>query len=160
MLNLKSYAHLRDPLSDFAFASDGYSETRMCSASSGDRYEIQPGQVWSYKTRPGEDVSTVTILRVESLPKIGTIVHVRIEGIHLKNCGGGPSPSTIQHAPFAREALDKSVTALIKSNVAIPDYEEGYQEWLSHCGGVYTITLADMLNVDETTFNTGSGCNS
>ena len=122
--------------------------------------KYSPGQVWSYKTRPGEDVSTVTILRVESLPKIGTIVHVRIEGIHLKNCGGGPSPSTIQHAPFAREALDKSVTALIKSNVAIPDYEEGYQEWLSHCGGVYTITLADMLNVDETTFNTGSGCNS
>ena len=41
----------------------------------------RPGQVSSYKARPGERSSTVTILRVETLPKAGVIVHVRIDGV-------------------------------------------------------------------------------
>jgi hypothetical protein len=40
-----------------------------------------PGQVSSYKARPGGRSSTVTILRVETLPKAGVIVHVRIDGV-------------------------------------------------------------------------------
>jgi hypothetical protein len=53
-----------------------------------------PGQVWSYNTRPGEASSTVTILRVERTPKLGVIVHVRIDGVQFKNCKGGPAPTT------------------------------------------------------------------
>jgi len=34
------------------------------------------GQVWKYKTRPNEEQSTLTILRIESLPKLGVIVHI------------------------------------------------------------------------------------
>jgi len=99
-------------------------------------------------------------LRVESLPKVGTIVHVRIDGVHLKNCAGGPSPSTIEHAPVAKLALDESVTVLLKSDVPIPPYEDGYREWLSHCGGVYTISVAEILNADEATLNSDLGCKS
>jgi hypothetical protein len=51
------------------------------------------GQIWGYKTRPGESDSTVTILRVETLPKIGEIVHLRIDEIRLRNCSGGPGCS-------------------------------------------------------------------
>ena len=122
--------------------------------------KYSPGQVWNYKTRSDESASTVTILRVESLPKAGVVIHVRIDGIRLKNCSGGPSPTVIQHAPFSRDAFDKSVTQLVRSNAPVPDYEAGYEDWVVHCGGVYTITLAEMLNVDEATFNSGSGCNS
>jgi len=122
--------------------------------------KYSPGQVWAYKTRPGENASTVTILRIESLPRVGVIIYVRLDGIKLKNCSGGSSPTVIEHAPFTREAFDKSVTELVRSSASIPDYEEGYQNWTTHCGGVYTITLAEMLNVDEATFNSGSGCKS
>jgi hypothetical protein len=118
----------------------------------------KPGQVWTYNARPGEAESTITILRVESTPKLGVIVHVRIDGFHLKNCSGGPSPTTQQHAPFAKAAIDKSVVKLLRTDSEIPDYEQGYNNWLSHCGGVYTISVAEMLDVNEKTFNKGMNC--
>jgi hypothetical protein len=117
-----------------------------------------PGQVWSYKTRPGEGSSTITVLRVESLPVVGVVVHIRIDGFQLKNCSGGPAPTTIQHAPFSKTAIDKSVTRLLKSSSNLPDYQAGYEDWLRHCGGVYTISIAEMIDADDATFNAGIGC--
>ena len=117
-----------------------------------------PGQVWSYKARDGESESTITILRVESLPKIGIIVHVRIDGIRLRNCSGGGSPTTIQHAPFTKESIDKSVLRLESKKVELPDFEEGYSNWKANCGGVYTITIAEMLQAGELTLNGGKSC--
>jgi hypothetical protein len=120
--------------------------------------KFEPGQVWSYKTRPGEEGSTVTILRVEKTPKLGTIVHVRIEGIHFRNCTGGPLPRLLEHAPFSREALEASVTVKVSSVSKVPDYAAGYQDWLSHCGGVYTITVDRVVATDDATFSAGLGC--
>jgi len=120
--------------------------------------KYSPGQVWDYHTREGVESSTITILRVESLPKIGVIVHVRVDGIRLKNCSGGPSPTTIGHAPFTRDALDRSVTKLVEQGHALPDYEEGYNNWREACGGVYTIPVAETLKADEATFNSGMNC--
>jgi hypothetical protein len=118
----------------------------------------RPGQVWSYKARPGESSSTVTILRVETLPTVGVIVHVRIDGVRFKNCTGGPAPTTVQHAPFTKAAIDKSVTRRLKTTPKLPEFEAGYKDWLAHCGGVYSITLAEMVDADDTTFNAGLGC--
>jgi hypothetical protein len=117
-----------------------------------------PGQVWSYKTRPGEESSTLTILRVEKTPKLGTIVHLRIDRVHFSNCTGGPSPEVIEHAPFTRAALEASVTMKVNSVTQVPAYDAGYKDWLSHCGGVYTITVDRMVAVDDATFNAGLGC--
>ena len=47
--------------------------------------KFKPGQVWSYTTRPGEPASTVIILRVDYQVKLGTIVHVRVEGLQSHN---------------------------------------------------------------------------
>jgi hypothetical protein len=116
------------------------------------------GQVWTYKTRQGESSSTLTILRVESLPKVGVIIHVRVDGVHFKNCTGGPSPTTIQHSPFTKAAIDKSVTHLLRTTQEVPDFESGYRDWIAHCGGVYTIGVAEMVDVDDRTFNAGLGC--
>jgi hypothetical protein len=118
----------------------------------------RPGQVWSYKTRPGEGSSTITVLRVESLPTLGVIVHIRIDGFQFKNCSGGPAPTTVQHAPFSKAAIDKSVTRLLRSFSELPAYQAGYEDWLAHCGGVYTISIAEMIDADDATFNTANGC--
>ena len=120
--------------------------------------KYSPGQVWSYKSRTGESSSTITILRVESLPNIDVIVHVRIDGIKLKNCSGGPSPNAVQHAPFSKDAIDRSVVTLIRKSQQLPEYEAGYSDWKAHCGGVYTVTVAEMLKADEATFNNGMNC--
>jgi hypothetical protein len=117
-----------------------------------------PGQVWSYKTRPGEASSTVTILRIERTPKSGIIVHVRVDGMRFKNCTGGPSPTEINHAPFTKDAIDRSVSRLLRIVPKVPEFEAGYDDWLAHCGGVYTVTLAEMVDADDVTFNAGLGC--
>lgn len=120
--------------------------------------KYSPGQVWSYKTRLSESLSTITILRVETLPKVGIIIHVRVDGVQFKNCTGGPAPNTIQHAPFTKAAIDKSVIRQLRTTSEIPEFGEGYKNWLAHCGGVYTVTVAEMVDVDDTTFNAGLGC--
>ena len=120
--------------------------------------KYSPGQVWTYKTRGSEDSSTITILRVEDLPKVGVILHVRIDGIKLKNCTSGPSPTTVQHAPFTKDAIDRSVVRIVETDRKLPDYEDGYSDWRVHCGGLYTITVAEMLKADEATFVAGMNC--
>ena len=117
-----------------------------------------PGQVWSYKTRVGEASSTVTILRVEKTPKVGVIVHVRVDGVQFKNCTGGPAPTTIDHAPFTKVAMDKSVIRQLRIVSTLPKFEAGYKDWLAHCGGVYTVTVGEMVDADDATFNAGLGC--
>lgn len=107
----------------------------------------KPGQVWSYKTRPGDEESTLTILKVETTPKLGTIVHVQIQKWRLQNCKGNTGDSTMDHAPFSRAAIDKSVVKLLRTEKDLPDYEEGYKDWLSHCGGIYTMSVADALTL-------------
>ena len=121
--------------------------------------KFHPGQIWRYKTRPGEDASTITILKIESLPKpVGTVVHVRVDDVHLTNCTGGPTPERFEHMPFTREALDRSITTLVKNDAEVPDLS-GYRQWLADCGGVYTITVAEAINVAQKTFSQSLGCN-
>jgi len=53
--------------------------------------------------------------------------------------------------PFARSALERSITKLLHDSVALPDYEEGYQRWKNAQGGAYTITVREALDVIERT---------
>jgi hypothetical protein len=134
-------------------------DTRKCAAPQPTvDSTYSPGQVWSYKSRPSEGSSTVTILRVETSPKVGVIVHVRIDGVQFKNCKGGPAPTTIDHAPFTKIAMDKSVSRQLRTVSELPEFEAGYKDWLAHCGGVYTVSVAKMVDVDDATFNAGLGC--
>jgi hypothetical protein len=119
--------------------------------------KFRPGQVWQYKTRPGEEDSTITILKIETLPKLGTIVHIRVEKIRLKNCTGGPEPDKFEHMPFARDAIERSVTKLVREN-KVPDFSDGYAQWRNACGGVYTISVAEAIGVSEENFSKSLGC--
>jgi|SRR5580704_969906 hypothetical protein len=119
--------------------------------------KYHPGQVWTYKNRPDEQNSRLTILKIESLPKMGTIVHIRVDGIRLRNCTGGPEPDTFAHMPFTRDALERSVAKLLKDKSKISDLS-GYEQWRADCGGVYTITVAEAITVGELTFSKGLGC--
>lgn len=118
---------------------------------------FRPGQVWQYKTRSHEENSTLTVLKIESLPKMGTIIHIRVEQIRLRNCTGGPEPDKFEHMPFARESIERSVTKLVKET-AVPVFESGYDQWRKACGGVYTVTVAEAVNVAESGFRKKLGC--
>ena|SRR5712672_132176 len=120
---------------------------------------FRPGQVWQYNTRSHEKASTLTILKVESLPKQGVIIHIRVDKVRLRNCTGGPEPDNFQHMPFTREVIERSVTKLVQEN-GVPEFKDGYDEWRKACGGVYTITVAEAINVGEETFRKNLGCRS
>jgi hypothetical protein len=119
--------------------------------------KFRPGQVWQYNTREHEKGSTLTILKVESLPKLGVIIHIRVDKVRLRNCTGGPEPNNFEHMPFTREAREKSVTKLVREG-NVPEFQDGYDEWMKACGGVYTITVAESIAVAEETFRKSLGC--
>jgi hypothetical protein len=116
--------------------------------------EYQPGQVWAYRTRPGEDASTLIVLRVERVDTLGVIVHVAVEGLAIRN----PSaPDGLirraSHLPFAKDAIDRSVVRKVQDARPVPDHAEGYREWRrafdAGKGGVFTITVAEAVALLE-----------
>jgi hypothetical protein len=123
--------------------------------------KYKPGQVWSYKARPDEQKSTITILRVDETPKAKRIVHIRVDHVQLTNCQGGNAPNTFEHMPFAKEALDQSVLKVVRTS-KVPDFENGYAAWRAGWdakkAGYYTIPVAEALDVAQKTFNQGIGC--
>ncbi|MGA8938961.1 MAG: hypothetical protein WB439_07340 [Acidobacteriaceae bacterium] len=137
----------------------GFSQSnRPCAATTpASDTKFTVGQVWSFKSRDFEPDATLTILKIESLPKVGEIVHVRIDGIRLRNCSGRQEPTSIEHAPFTRDAIDRSVAKLLRTGT-VPAFEDGYDNWKARCGGVYTIPVSEMVIVDEKTFNSNPGC--
>jgi len=114
----------------------------------------RPGQVWAYRTRPGEDSSTLTILKVERANTLGTIVHVSVRGLAIRNPN---APDGVireaAHLPFAREAVDRSVVRRVREGGPLPEYAEGYGEWRrafdAGKGGIFTITVAEAIALFE-----------
>src|SRR5690242_2665823 len=94
----------------------------MLVAACSSREDVQPsevagslvaGQIWTYKTRPGEEGSRLTILKTESHPKLGNIIHVAVDGVRLQNprAPGGAS-TAIGHMPYQESALRASLVAV------------------------------------------------
>jgi len=124
--------------------------------------KFKPGDVWEYATREGEEHSALTVLKVETSPELGLIVHIGVERIKLANCHGGPSPESVPHMPFARKALDDSVTKKLASNRPLPNFREGYEEWKEAYSkkkaGIYIVRVASAVGVAEKTYRSGIGC--
>ena len=120
----------------------------------GSSYRYQPGQLWTYHTRPGEESSRVIILKVDRDEKLGHIIHIRIEGVLFEKAQTSDlQAGVISHMPFSEEAVDKSMIDLISSDREVPDYHDGYQIWTraSEEGkvSVYTSPIADQIDEME-----------
>jgi hypothetical protein len=108
------------------------------------------GQTWRYHARPGEEGSTLTILRVDQDKKLGVIVHISVSGVRIE--GAGRSNDHIGHLPFAEAAIDRSVTTLVSQGQPSP-LPEGYTVWRhayerSH-GGIFTVSVAEAVGFVE-----------
>jgi len=112
------------------------------------------GQVWRYDHRPGEEGSTVHVIRVESEPRSGTVVHVSVHGLRLRNpMAPGGTSDRIGHMPFAEDALRRSVRDLVGERDADAAAQEGYDAWRGAFergeAGVFTVTLAEAVGMME-----------
>jgi hypothetical protein len=88
--------------------------------------EYKAGQVWTTQYGP----TVVTILKVENLPKVGKVVHVRIDKVLMFRCEGLEPSSVIQHLAFQEKMLRGGLVSLVKKNSDLPDsYFTEYQKW-------------------------------
>jgi len=84
-------------------------------------HQFSEGQVWEYRTRPGDKGSLLKIQKIERVPafaRYGPDLHVAIIGVRF---GKRTDPSdSIDHAPFSRGALDASVIQLYRLDRRFP----------------------------------------
>jgi hypothetical protein len=106
-----------------SIAATEQNETQPRSNSKATDYRA--GQVWE-----GIAGATVTILLVEDMEKAGKIIHVRVDNIPIRSCGGFHLSTSIDHIALTEKMLRKNPLDLLEENAQIPDsYLEGYREW-------------------------------
>jgi hypothetical protein len=120
--------------------------------------KFKVGQMWSYKTRLGEEKSYFIVVKVETQSKLGNIVHIAVRKLKMQNPHSPDGTSeNVDHMPFSEEALNRSAVKVLKDKVDLPNFRDGYQEWRDAFdagrAGIYTITLAEAVKVMETTLN-------
>jgi hypothetical protein len=100
------------------------------------------GQVWEYRTRRDEERSLVKIQRIEIDPDTHEpIFHISLIGVRL------PHATALAHAPVSQNTLDMSVTNLSVDHGQFPTADEGITEWGQAKGGVYSVSLAEMVEI-------------
>jgi len=120
--------------------------------------KFEVGQIWNYRTRDGEENSTIQIVKIEKYENHEAFIHISVNGLKLKNPSieGGIS-ETIGHLPFSRKSIMENVTKLVKQKESLSDFEEGYQNWKNAFeaeeGGVFSISIAKAINYVEGTIN-------
>jgi len=135
-------------------------ETEEAQLRPTDLSHFRAGQVWRYRTRPGEEGSRMIVGRVEQSARGDVFVHVQLDGLNILNHQAPSGRSTvIQHLPIAEAHLAASVLELIAEDGAVSDFEEGYAMWREAYsagqGGVFTLPLADIVDVMEQTMAGG-----
>lgn len=116
------------------------------------------GQIWSYKTRPGEEYSTLIINQIDQNTPLGTIFHISITGIRIKDLMiPGGIIYQLPHIPVSKQTLEKSVLTLIKQSRPDSAFITGYQIWkeaFQHGkAGIFLMNIAELINIIENTIN-------
>lgn len=117
-----------------------------------DIYEV--GQIWQYQSRAGEENSELTIVNIENHQKNGVIINVFVDGLKIKNSMSPDGISKeIQHLPFSKEAINKSVVKLKRKTSTLPDFKAGYNEWNSAFkagkAGIFTVPVKEVIQMME-----------
>ncbi len=117
------------------------------------KYKV--GQVWNYSTREGEEGSRIFIVRADANEKLGTIYHIYVDGLKIKNphVDSGVQDH-LPHSPVSEKTLDESVTTLANDSAPdLPDVSEGYQTWKEAFdkgqGGIFTIPVSQIIQYIE-----------
>ena len=85
--------------------------------------------------------------------KSGPVIHISVVGFHVMNPRMTP---VLPHAPVTTQTLDESVTALSATTPAFPDAGPGIAQWKEAKGGVFTISVAQIVDlIDKQTAHAG-----
>ena len=120
--------------------------------------EYKAGQVWKYKTRPGEEGSLLYIVKIDNEKGYGNIYHIYVDGLKIRNTRiKGGIQSQLPHAPVNEKTLTESVTNLVRERGNMPDISEGYEVWRKSFdtghAGVFNIPVIEIIGLIEDTVN-------
>ena len=129
-----------------------------CAGASAQSYA--EGQVWEYKTRPGESGSLLKIVMIENDPRFGEIYHISVVGLKMANPRAPKEITTeLPHVPVSHKTLESSLTKPSSSKTAFPDYREGYATWRvafeSDKAAIFTQDMAQIVTIVEETLKRG-----
>ncbi|MFC0426611.1 hypothetical protein [Chryseobacterium scophthalmum] len=124
------------------------------------KYKV--GQEWNYKTRKGEENSTLKILKIEEYPKHGKVIHISISGLKVGNPNVEKGfAKEFTHIPITEEALDQSVTELVNEKVKLQKNIDGYEYWKKEfdqgIAGVFSISVSEIVDTMEEGIISGNG---
>jgi hypothetical protein len=122
------------------------------------KYKV--GQEWNYKTRKGEENSTLKILKIEEYPTHGKVIHLSISGLKVINPDSKEGiAEEFSHIPISEKALDESVTELKNEKVKLPNKIDGYDYWKKEfdqgIAGVFSISVSEIVDLMEESIITG-----
>jgi hypothetical protein len=112
----------------------------LAAGAPAQKHDFRPGQVWTFHLDSGEPAATLTVLKVETLEKVGEVVHISVSAVRVP--GGVTS---IGHLPMSRDALDRSVLELVRTEKKPADLG-GYESWKSAKGGVFTTSVSEAMS--------------
>ena len=108
---------------------------------------FEPGQRWSYSTRPQDKGSTLTILKIDEVPGIGTVVQIVVDNVLFDDAPERyrtESPHNVSLA-MRRDSLDASVTSML-GIIQVPSRPDHYDQWQNNCNGLtYATSVADTM---------------
>jgi hypothetical protein len=113
-------------------------------AMAQDGGQFWQGQVWSLSA-PMDPAARVHIGLVEDG---GQTIHISLWGQPIDDASGLGSPLVAGHLPISADALRRSVDRVV--NEAPPEnlrFQEGYDTWKEAEGGVFTISVHDIVSV-------------
>jgi hypothetical protein len=122
----------------------------MVSGQALAAHDYAVGQVWEYKTRPGDEGSLLKVQQIDNEPafaKLGPVYHISIIGFHLTNPQMTPA---LPHATVTKAVLDESVTRISSSDAIFPNAQAAVAEWRQAKGGVFTISVAEIVGLADT----------
>ena len=112
--------------------------------------KYHPGDEYSFAGRTGDEKPHFLVLKVDTHPKEGNIIHVAINGVRITNPKAPKGFSdSIGHFPISEAALDQSGPKILKTGSPLPDFKEAYQLWRKPFdegkAGMWTKPLAECL---------------
>lgn len=112
------------------------------------------GQVWHYKTRPGEDSSLIYIGKIDTDQRQSSIYSISVRGLQMKTPSLGTGPHEhLPHSPVSRDALDMSVTERADRPFDTSGFADAYKYWKTEFdaerAGVFTISVAQIITALE-----------
>lgn len=116
---------------------------------------LRPGAVCRYRTRPGEEESRLTVLKLDPSGP-GTVYSVSLSGLKLQNPHlPGGMQGHMEHLPFYMGALENSGVEVIEHGEP-PELPPGYAQWRDAVStgraGAFTVTVAEVLDMVEQNF--------